>query len=108
MAPCGAGAVCSAGSCAAALLSPPSGAEVIEVGAPNRIWLRGTVVTETGSSQARCWWTERTRAASPRAVPARSRRRASGPTIVETHGIILPGLIDTHNHILFDIFDESD
>ena len=31
-----------------------------------------------------------------------------GATVVETHGIILPGLIDTHNHILFDIFDESD
>jgi cytosine/adenosine deaminase-related metal-dependent hydrolase len=29
-------------------------------------------------------------------------------TVVDTHGIILPGLIDTHNHILFDIFDETD
>jgi cytosine/adenosine deaminase-related metal-dependent hydrolase len=29
-------------------------------------------------------------------------------TIVETRGIIFPGLIDTHNHILFDIFDETD
>ena len=28
--------------------------------------------------------------------------------IVQTHGLILPGLIDAHNHILFDIFDESD
>jgi hypothetical protein len=31
-----------------------------------------------------------------------------GAQIVETNGIIFPGLIDTHNHILFDIFDESD
>ena len=29
-------------------------------------------------------------------------------TVVETHGIIFPGLIDTHNHILFDTFDETD
>ena len=33
---------------------------------------------------------------------------ASSATIVQTNGIILPGLIDTHNHILFDIFDEDD
>jgi len=31
-----------------------------------------------------------------------------GATIIETHGVIAPGLIDTHNHILFDIFDDSD
>ena len=28
--------------------------------------------------------------------------------VVDTKGIILPGLIDTHNHILFDTFDETD
>ena len=28
--------------------------------------------------------------------------------VIDTGGIIAPGLIDTHNHILFDIFDESD
>jgi hypothetical protein len=28
-------------------------------------------------------------------------------TIVDTQGVIFPGLIDTHNHILFDIFDET-
>ena len=32
----------------------------------------------------------------------------SGDTIVETGGVIAPGLIDTHNHILFDIFDGDD
>jgi hypothetical protein len=30
------------------------------------------------------------------------------PSVVETNGIIAPGMIDAHNHILFDIFDESD
>jgi cytosine/adenosine deaminase-related metal-dependent hydrolase len=33
---------------------------------------------------------------------------ASGATVVQTNGIISPGLIDGHNHILFDIFDETD
>ena len=31
-----------------------------------------------------------------------------GAQVVETHGIIFPGLVDAHNHILFDVFDESD
>lgn len=33
---------------------------------------------------------------------------AAGVAIVKVDGVILPGLIDTHNHILFDIFDDSD
>jgi cytosine/adenosine deaminase-related metal-dependent hydrolase len=33
---------------------------------------------------------------------------AAGATVIDTGGIIAPGLIDTHNHILFDIFDNSD
>jgi 5-methylthioadenosine/S-adenosylhomocysteine deaminase len=32
----------------------------------------------------------------------------AGASVIDTKGIILPGLIDTHNHILFDIFDETD
>ncbi len=33
---------------------------------------------------------------------------ASGATVITTHGVIAPGLIDTHNHILFDVFDDDD
>jgi 5-methylthioadenosine/S-adenosylhomocysteine deaminase len=33
---------------------------------------------------------------------------AGTAAVIDTHGIILPGLIDAHNHILFDIFDEAD
>jgi len=33
---------------------------------------------------------------------------AADATVIDTHGILAPGLIDTHNHILFDIFDDSD
>lgn len=33
---------------------------------------------------------------------------ASGATILDTHGIIAPGFIDIHNHILYDVLDEED
>lgn len=33
---------------------------------------------------------------------------APSATVIDTHGIIMPGMIDTHNHIQFDIFDEDD
>lgn len=33
---------------------------------------------------------------------------AVGATIIDTQGVIAPGLIDTHNHILFDVFDDTD
>jgi 5-methylthioadenosine/S-adenosylhomocysteine deaminase len=34
--------------------------------------------------------------------------QASGATIIDTQGIIMPGMIDSHNHIQFDIFDGDD
>lgn len=37
-----------------------------------------------------------------------TKQGAMGATIIVTNGVIAPGLIDTHNHILFDIFDDSD
>lgn len=36
------------------------------------------------------------------------RAQAARATVVDTGGIIAPGLVDTHNHILFDVFDDSD
>jgi hypothetical protein len=33
---------------------------------------------------------------------------AAGAIVLDTHGIIAPGMIDTHNHILFDVFDPDD
>src|SRR4051812_29387541 len=32
---------------------------------------------------------------------------AANALVVHTNGIIAPGLIDTHNHVLFDIFDND-
>lgn len=33
---------------------------------------------------------------------------AAGATLVLTNGVIAPGMIDTHHHVLFDVFDDSD
>src|SRR5262249_16597251 len=33
---------------------------------------------------------------------------AIGATVIRTPGLVIPGLLDAHNHGLFDIFDESD
>lgn len=33
---------------------------------------------------------------------------AAGATVIVTNGIVLPGMIDAHNHGLFNIFDETD
>lgn len=38
----------------------------------------------------------------------RNEAGARGATEIRTGGIVAPGLIDTHNHILFDIFDNDD
>jgi len=37
-----------------------------------------------------------------------SRSAAMGATVIQTNGIITPGMIDTHNHILCDVFDNDD
>jgi hypothetical protein len=36
------------------------------------------------------------------------RPAAADATLIDTAGIIAPGMIDTHNHVLFDVFDETD
>jgi len=33
---------------------------------------------------------------------------AEAATVIETNGLIYPGLIDTHNHILYNVFDTDD
>jgi hypothetical protein len=34
--------------------------------------------------------------------------QANGATVIQTNGVISPGLIDAHNHITYDVFDEDD
>ena len=80
----------------------------ISTGAPERLLLIGQVVTPdvTYAGQVLVEGSVIT-CAAPDAACA-TRPGASGATIIDTHGIISPGLIDTHNHILFDIFDNDD
>ncbi len=33
---------------------------------------------------------------------------AAGATVIDTQGVISPGLLDAHNHIIYDVFDEDD
>ena len=81
---------------------PSAPAEIVQAGA-GALLLRGTVVTPDQVFQGEVLITGDTItcAAATCAAP-------SGATIVDTHGTIFPGLIDAHNHILFDIFDETD
>ncbi len=81
---------------------------IVMTGAADRIMLEGVVVTPDTSfvgevlvegSLITCVAPGTACAAQPGAV---------GATVITTNGIIAPGLIDTHNHILFDIFDDSD
>lgn len=83
-------------------LAPP----VLTAGVPDRFLLRGMMLTPGGpllgellveGNSITCV------AASCAAMPG-----AAGATIIQTSGVILPGLIDSHNHGLFNIFDEGD
>jgi 5-methylthioadenosine/S-adenosylhomocysteine deaminase len=80
----------------------------IVVGAPDRLLLIGTIVTpdQIMDGEVLVEGTSITCAAA--GTQCESETGAAGATIIDTHGIIAPGLIDTHNHILFDIFDEAD
>jgi 5-methylthioadenosine/S-adenosylhomocysteine deaminase len=68
--------------------------------------LRGTVVRPSGPIEGEVLVVGDT--ISCVAASCAGKPGASSAAIVDTMGIILPGLVDTHNHILFDIFDETD
>jgi cytosine/adenosine deaminase-related metal-dependent hydrolase len=85
-----------------------SGPATVVPGAPDRILLLGTVVAPDTTFVGQVL-VEGERITCVEAGDAcASKAGAAGATIVDTHGIILPGMIDTHNHILFDIFDGDD
>lgn len=75
-------------------------------GAADRMLLKGTLLTPDGpllgellveANKITCV-----------AASCSGQAGAQGATVVQTPGIILPGLIDSHNHGLFNIFDEGD
>ncbi|WP_170228814.1 amidohydrolase family protein [Polyangium fumosum] len=80
--------------------------EVSKVGVPGKLRLIGCVVTPDKAFAGEVLIESDTlTCVGPSCEGAPG---AAEATVVKTHGIILPGMIDTHNHILFDIFDESD
>ncbi|MBX3186009.1 MAG: amidohydrolase family protein [Labilithrix sp.] len=84
--------------------SPPT----ITVGAPDRILLKGTIVTPDVAYDGQVLVEGSLITCVAPALGCAGAVGAAGATIIDTKGVIAPGLIDTHNHILFDIFDDSD
>jgi 5-methylthioadenosine/S-adenosylhomocysteine deaminase len=80
---------------------------VIEMlGDPNRVLLKGWLVTPSNSMQGEILVEDDIITCV--ATSCSNEPGAATASIVQTNGIILPGMIDTHNHILFDVFDEQD
>lgn len=85
---------------------PP--APVVFTGASDRILLTGTVVTPDTAFDGEVLVEGPTITCVGTGGVCGALPAAAGATLVVTNGIIAPGMIDTHNHILFDIFDDSD
>jgi 5-methylthioadenosine/S-adenosylhomocysteine deaminase len=84
---------------------PVDGAEILSTGQAGALLLRGMVVTPDEAFVGEVLVLSDTLACvGPTCASAPG---AASATVVDTHGIILPGLVDIHNHILFDIFDET-
>src|SRR5260221_10387193 len=88
--------------------APDGSAPVITPGIKGHLLLQGTIVTpdQIIVGQVLVEGTMVTCVAEGNGCANES--GAIGATVIDTHGIIAPGLIDTHNHILFDIFDDDD
>ncbi|MBI5611070.1 MAG: amidohydrolase family protein, partial [Deltaproteobacteria bacterium] len=76
--------------------------------APDRYLLVGTLVTPTEHFAGQLLAVGATITCAEPGTACEQRPDAAGAHRIETKGLILPGLIDMHNHILFDIFDDDD
>jgi len=84
----------------------PGGPEVLATGTPGSYLLRGMILAPTSAFAGEVLVVGATIQCV--AASCAGSAGASTATVIDTHGIVLPGLIDTHNHILFDVFDETD
>lgn len=85
----------------------PSPARIVALGAANRFLLRGALLTPSGpipegevlvvDQLIRC-----------AGVSCATAPDADGATIIDSGGVLMPGMIDAHNHILYDVFDADD
>jgi 5-methylthioadenosine/S-adenosylhomocysteine deaminase len=87
---------------------PDGGAASVTPGAPDRILLIGTIVSPDEVIDGQVLVEGQTITCAAAGTQCASEPGAAGATVIDTHGIIAPGMIDTHNHILFDIFDGDD
>lgn len=89
---------------------PPEGEmEILSGDISKGILLDGTVLGETGAFEGEVLVLPDGTIGCVDLGEACSREpAAAGAARVLTKGVIAPGLIDTHNHILFDVFDGSD
>lgn len=81
---------------------------VVTAGAPDRVLLVGTIVTPDEVIVGQVLVEAGIITCVDAGSICSTMMGAMGATIVQTNGVIAPGLIDTHNHILFDFMDDSD
>lgn len=102
---CGATATCQAGACVQA--PPATGhAELLAMPRRDRVLLQGVVVTPDVFFTGEVLVDGDTIACV--APSCGGHPAAFDAAVVRTNGLIFPGMIDAHNHILFNIFDETD
>jgi 5-methylthioadenosine/S-adenosylhomocysteine deaminase len=82
------------------------GPELVTAASRTRFLLRGTLLLPGGPLEGELLIDGNEIACA--AASCASNPAASGATVIDTNGVIAPGLIDGHNHILFDIFDTDD
>jgi cytosine/adenosine deaminase-related metal-dependent hydrolase len=81
-------------------------ATIVHLGEPGKVLLQGWVITPDESFDGEVLIDGALIACV--AASCADHRAAADASVVHTGGIIMPGMIDTHNHILFNIFDEDD
>lgn len=81
---------------------------IITVGAADRLLLLGTIVTPETVVEGAVLVEGNLITCVDTAAVCAALPGATGATVIDTKGIISPGLVDTHNHILFDMFDNDD
>jgi len=80
--------------------------EILVQGANNKYLLRGLIVSpETAEAGEVLVESNMIVCVGPDCA---SDPKAQGATVIESHGMIFPGMIDTHNHVLYNVFDEDD
>jgi 5-methylthioadenosine/S-adenosylhomocysteine deaminase len=79
---------------------------ILMPGATDHFLLKGTILTPTGPLDGELL--VEGNLITCVAASCSAQAGAAGATVIRTFGVIIPGLIDAHNHGLFDIFDETD